>query len=1199
MLEHLRFELLYRLKRPATYLYFLILFVICFVAMVSDNVSIGTGGGKVFDNAPIQLALITSIMGFIAILIISGIMGVPIVRDFQHKTASLIYTTPTQKWKYLSGRFSGSFLITALILLGIPLGLLMGHLSPWADADNLAAINAWHYFQPYLVHLLPTAFFAGCIFFLVGALSRNMLIVFIQGILFIVLYMIADSFTSDLDNKRIASIFDPFGLSPIAYETQYWTVAEQNTKTIGWFGAILLNKLLWLGTGILALISTFVFFNFNLVRDKKSRRTKVENTSKQKTNQANIPVPAVTQNLGFATQIKHIWSLTKMYFKTVVKSIPFLAIVLMGIVLIFVNSSHWGQMYGTFTLPATYQMVSLISSFNLFFWIIIIYFSGELIWRERDVQIGQIIDATPVKNSTTIISKILSMIIIFIVLFGVLILCGVCIQALRGYFNFELGVYFKSLFLRNILGLILFTVLAFFIHIIVNNKFVGHALNTLFFMGILFAGQLGIEHNMLIFGSGGLGTFSDMNQLGHYLNPFNWFKSYWFAFAGLLFAGIVLFANRGAESVLKSRLRVAKLRITKPMLTFGFVSLAMFTLSGCFIYYNTNVLNSYINSDKQELTQANYEKELKQFQWMAKPKITATNVAIDFYPEQRAFNAKGYYIIENKTNEVIQDIHIQKAGSDDVTIKQLTFEGGSSVKKEYEDFGYTIHQLTKPMQPGDQKKLEWDIAFKTKGFVEGGSDVSVVFNGTFINNLVYFPTIGYHYEAELVDDDTRKEYNLAPKPDVKLAQDDPRGLNMNLFGDSSDYIDFEIVLSTSSDQIAIAPGYLQKEWEENDRKYFHYKMDKKMANFYAMMTAKYEIEKDTWISPSGEEMPLEIYYHQGHEYNLDRMFAGMKDALTYNSINFSPFQFRQMRIIEFPRYRTFAQSFANTVPFSEGIGFMLDTKKNDIDMTYYVTAHEIAHQWWGHQVMEADVQGGTMLSETLSQYSALMVMKQTHTTEQMQEFLKHELDQYLSGRTFERKKEYPITHTSNQQYIHYNKGSLLMYGLQDLIGEDKVNAALKDYVGEYYYGEAPYPTSNDLLRHLSNHTPDSLQYVFDEWFKKITLFENKTNTATFTKLGEDEYEVSIDVSSIKYEADSFGNETKQALHDWIDLGVYARVDGEEKLIYREKHKVTKEQETFTIKVDKRPIEAGIDPLNILIDRNPTDNVKTVSKKEDT
>ena len=114
------------------------------------------------------------------------------------------------------------------------------------------------------------------------------------------------------------------------------------------------------------------------------------------------------------------------------------------------------------------------------------------------------------------------------------------------------------------------------------------------------------------------------------------------------------------------------------------------------------------------------------------------------------------------------------------------------------------------------------------------------------------------------------------------------------------------------------------------------------------------------------------------------------------------FQFRQFRVLEYPRYRTFAQSFPNTVPYSEGIGFIQRVRKpEDIDMIFYVTAHELAHQWWGHQLIGSATQGSNMMSETLAQYSALMVMKHKYGEEKMQRFLQYEMDRYLLGRSTE------------------------------------------------------------------------------------------------------------------------------------------------------------------------------------------------------
>jgi aminopeptidase N len=173
----------------------------------------------------------------------------------------------------------------------------------------------------------------------------------------------------------------------------------------------------------------------------------------------------------------------------------------------------------------------------------------------------------------------------------------------------------------------------------------------------------------------------------------------------------------------------------------------------------------------------------------------------------------------------------------------------------------------------------------------------------------------------------------------------------------------------------------------------------------------------------------------------------MERSLDYYQSAFGPYQFDQARIIEFPGYATFAQAFANTMPYSEAIGFLADNSDPDaIDYVFYVTAHEVGHQWWAHQVIGGNVQGGTMLVETMAQYSALMVMEKEYGRDKMQKFLRYELDRYLRDRGGELVAEMPLSQVENQQYIHYRKGSVVMYALRDLIGEDKVNAALAKFL---------------------------------------------------------------------------------------------------------------------------------------------------------
>jgi aminopeptidase N len=348
------------------------------------------------------------------------------------------------------------------------------------------------------------------------------------------------------------------------------------------------------------------------------------------------------------------------------------------------------------------------------------------------------------------------------------------------------------------------------------------------------------------------------------------------------------------------------------------------------------------------------------------------------------------------------------------------------------------------------------------------------------------------------------------------------------------------------------------------------------------------VKRDRW-----NDVAIEVYYQPGHEYNLDRMIAATKASLDYYTRNFSPYQYHQFRILEFPRYATFAQSFPNTVPFSEGIGFIARVRENDkddIDYPYYVTAHEAAHQWWAHQVIGGDVQGSTLLSETLAQYSALMVMKRKYGEAKMQKFLAYELDRYLIGRAGEQKKELPLGRVENQDYIHYRKGSLVMYALADYIGEDNVNRALHGLVEQYAFKGPPYPNATALIAALRAATPPRYQYVIDDWFESITLYDNRDTSATARRLADGRYEVTVDVVANKRKADDLGKESDVPLDDWIDIGV---LDADGVPLYREKQHITTDRSRFTVTVAGRPARAGIDPLNLLIDRKPRDNTVAV------
>ena len=382
-----------------------------------------------------------------------------------------------------------------------------------------------------------------------------------------------------------------------------------------------------------------------------------------------------------------------------------------------------------------------------------------------------------------------------------------------------------------------------------------------------------------------------------------------------------------------------------------------------------------------------------------------------------------------------------------------------------------------------------------------------------------------------------------------------------------------------------------------DVRHFAYKMDAPIANFFSFQSGRYEVRKDAWRRDDGStagDVPIEIYYQKGHAFNLDSMLAATKAALSYDSKNFGPYQYRQFRIIEFPRYATFAQSFPNTIPYSEAIGFIARVDPDDpkdIDYPYYVTAHEVAHQWWGHQVMSGDVQGGTMLIESLAQYSALMVMREKLGAAKMRKFLQYELNRYLLGRATEQKKELPLSRVENQPYIHYAKGSLVMYALADYIGEDRLNQAIRAFRDKHAFKGPPYPSTSEFVADVRAVTPPEMQYLIDDLFERIVIYDNRAVKATAKPLPGGRYEVNVNVIAKKRVADALGKESDVPLADLIDIGV---VDDKGDPITISRHRIDLEESSFKIIVDRKPAKAGIDPLNKLIDRKPGDNTIAVT-----
>lgn len=1182
-------EIRYNIRQPMVYLFFLIVFLLVFAANSTDNVQIGGSIGNVHRNAPHVITVFTTVMSIFGLLFAAAFFNNAALRDRKYDFQELLFSKPIDKFGYYFGRFGAALLLSTIPLLGVFFGIALGSfiapLMGWIEPDRFGPLQLGSFVSNYLLFVLPNMLFAGSVIYALAHQFKSTVTSFVGALVIIVAYAVSGQFLSDLDNETLGALVDTFGSRTYGVISKYYTPLEKNTLNPSFSGLLLYNRLIWIGLSIGILIFSYTRFSFS---ERKTSVKKSVNAAEESSAISPVEKPQLSpieDNLW-----QQFVSFFSINFKSIYKHVTFRILFLFSLILLLTDLISGFEYFGLQSYPLTYRMTDAISGTTLFVMIILVFFSGELIWRDRDFRINEVIDATPHTTLISLFAKTASLFSLTLVLHLFFVSLAIVYQLLSGYFQIELSTYFWD-FVYNDLPLYLGTSVAMIaIQVLVNHKYLGYMFSIIMVLGLdIILSILDIRSNMLSFMGSPYLIYSDMNGFGPSNLGVFWFNLYWIL--GPLFLLVLsgLFWSRGAVSTIGERLKNGWKKTPRSYALGVVVVGGLWVVLASFIYYNTQVLNPYKTVEEAENLAVDYEKTYKKYKDHPHPKVIAAQYEIELFPEKRSYNSTAKLQLINPYDQPIDTLLFNVSSQQE---EVFDFPNAEMVKED-EKHNVHFYVFNPPMIKGDTIEATVKVNYSPKGFSNGSASTSIVKNGSFMNNFEILPSIGYDAGKELSSRNKRRKYKLPPKDRMPALEEDcgPNCTKNYLTDGYSDFIDVETVISTSKGQIAIAPGSLVEQWEEDGRNHYRYRVDHPSQNFYSFISADYAIAKRKW-----KDVEIEIYHDRKHHVNIERMLDAVERSLAYYTENFGPYTHKQCRIIEFPRFSTFAQAFPGTMPYSEAFGFVIDLEdEEENNVIDAVIAHEMAHQWWAHQVVGANMQGGTMMSESFSEYSSLMTMKQiAKTPMKMREFLKYDHDRYLRGRAGELEKELPLYKVENQSYIHYGKGSVVLYALQDYIGEEKVNAAMRSFLEEYKY-KAPYPTSLDFLRHLSPQVPDSLNYLIDDWFKEITLYDNRLLSATARQTENGKYSIALEIEARKIKADSIGNENEVALNEWIDVGLFADAD-EEILMHQKRIKFTENKTTITLEVDSLPARAAIDPRHILIDRVFEDNRKTVKMK---
>ncbi|MGB0513533.1 MAG: ABC transporter permease subunit, partial [Wenzhouxiangellaceae bacterium] len=849
-----RFEAWYQLRSPVFLVSYLLFFLLAFGGITSDNVQIG-GVGNVNVNSPDAIAQNIQVFSFISMFVVIAFVANVVLRDVETRSAEMFFSTPVGKVDYLLGRFTGAMLVAVALLTAIPLGIMVGVQMPWLDPEQLGPFALMHYVHPFLVFGLVNLFFTGAVAFALATLTRGMALTYVVIVGYFLLTGVISTVSDVFESARwrdLLAMFDPFGGAAYGEVTRYWTAFERNEQIVPFSSLVMWNRLLWLGLGGLMLAATLHWFRFEVQpRGRKQRKAMREPEPEPVPAEAmrSVALPAVTRSHTMGTYWRQLLARSVFEARTVVFSVPFLVLVLLAVFITVINFLSLDQFYQTSVYPVTRLMTQIMQgTFTLSLLIVAVYYSGELVWREREARLHEVIDAVPTPGWVQAGAKMIAMLLILLTLLTIGIVTSMLFQLSQGYTQLQPGLYLTRYLLDYGLAFYVMAIFAVFVQTLTPNKYAGMGVMVLMIISLFVLDPLGFEDPLYQIGSAPGAAYSDMNGWGYFGWIQGWYTAYWFFVCVLLFVAAHLLWRRGSLERLRLRFRQAGANLTPGVGGLALAGVIGFCVTFGYIFYNTRILNEFITDDMLELRSVEYERRYRANEHLPQPRIVAVENQLDLYPAERRYSLEGRYVLENRTGEPVEQVFVGFNPAAEVREVLLDGSGAAESDREFQVYRFDLSQ---PMAPGQRLELTFSTERANRGFKHsrnaqpalGGGSATVIGNGSFVYGGDGMPYIGFSRAQILTNRNDRRKHDLPPidrAPDL----DDMEAARNSYLSRDSDWVDFRTIVSTEADQIAVAPGYPRREWEADGRRYFEYVMDAPMQNLAAWLSARYAVREE-------------------------------------------------------------------------------------------------------------------------------------------------------------------------------------------------------------------------------------------------------------------------------------------------------------------------------------------------------------------
>ena len=565
-------EIKYWFNRPAFYIYTVVFFMLGMLisaasAGIFDAITVTTGSSKIV-NSPLAVLGAFAAPASILIFFYPSIIGSTISRDYESEMHTILYSYPFSKFQYLAAKFLSGFFIVNVVILAIFIAVSLGFTLPGTNQDIVNPFDLKSYLDAYFIVILPNLFFYSSIIFGVVTFTRNVYVGFISVIIIVIIEALLEGLFSNPDNRFIAALFDPSGLSASNYYTRYWTVSEQNELYLPLAELVIYNRLIFIAFGSFVLLSIYKIFSFsqNAFTFSFSKKDSKRLTKSNFGGITKINLPKLTLDFSIKNDLKKLWSLSNIDFQYIIRNWSFVIIVILALLFNLIGLSELGNVFGTPTYPRTWKMLQAGATFTLFINVSTFLFASNLLHRSRNSNINQLIDTTPTPNWIFLGSKFIAIVKMQLVLLSLVMISGILFQTYSGYYDFEIGHYLYELIILSLISYVIWALLSFLIITLTTERLVGFFIMIVLFIGIPLLSLAGVEQSIFKYNAGTGFSYSDMDGYGSSINRFFLYKIYWLSLGLVFYILTYLFYFRGLPSNFRERISIAASRFKLPVI---------------------------------------------------------------------------------------------------------------------------------------------------------------------------------------------------------------------------------------------------------------------------------------------------------------------------------------------------------------------------------------------------------------------------------------------------------------------------------------------------------------------------------------------------------------------------------------------------------------------------------------------------------